>query len=71
MCLCKDTKEEKDMATLEITNTYFINNQEAELIANTPKTKVPKPSYANGFHMSSKEQDQKALEVLSKWKNRH
>jgi len=71
--MCEDSngkkkEEENGMATLGITNCYTINRREAELIANTPKTTVKKPSYVNKFHLSPEERQKRALDVLNKWK---
>lgn len=61
-------EEEKDMATPVMNNFYQINEQEANLIANTPKTVINSPSYANKFHLSKEERKKRAFETLKKWK---
>lgn len=75
MCGCdkdnkdnKDNKEEEVMATPVMSNFYSINEFEAKLIANTPKTTIKTPSYVNKFHLSPEQREQRALETLRKWK---
>lgn len=64
----KNKKRDDDMATLGIINHYAINEREAQLIANTSKTIVKKPSYANRFHLTPEERQKRAVEILNKWK---
>ena len=56
------------MATAVMTNFYSINETEAQLMTNTPKTKINTPSYVNKFHLSIKEREQRAFETLGKWR---
>ncbi|MFA1819380.1 hypothetical protein ACDX78_04100 [Virgibacillus oceani] len=56
------------MATLNLKYQYAINEREAQLIVNTRKTVVKKPSYANKFYLTPEERQKRAADVLNKWK---
>ena len=56
------------MATPAMTNFYTVNETEAKLIVDAPKTKIIAPAYADKFHLSTEVRKQRALDVLKKWK---
>ena len=61
-------EEENDMATPVMSTFYSINETEAQLIANTAKTKIKTPPFVNKFHLSLEERENRAFEILKKWK---
>ncbi|MFB5688108.1 hypothetical protein [Bacillus cereus] len=57
------------MATLALTEINTINEEEANLIYNTPRRSIVKPQGLNHVHLSAQEKKSHAAELYRKWKN--
>lgn len=62
-----DLNDETEDA-LDADNNYTINEEQAQLIIDTPVHPVEKPKHSNNLHLSKEEQLKAARKVLDKWK---
>lgn len=47
---------------------WTLNDEQAQKIIETEPTKVKKPNYFNGFHLSKEDRIKYAKKALEKWK---
>lgn len=55
------------MATLELVGVNTLNEQEAELLVNTPQKTFTPPKYKHGLNLTQAERNANVMAIYNKW----